>query len=258
MQLICPSCDRQFVVDAQKIGSGGRKVRCGQCSHEWRAAADDENAADVEGPESDEQAAGGEAVAAEAVAEEDLSADPTAQLAAFDEARRRSRAERKPRMAGARRGAGTTGFKRRNGAVGWLIFVAVAAGLAATLVFARQQLVALVPGAANLYALVGLPLTAQPSGRVLKLVDLSSVLRRVDGERRLVISGTIVNPTEEAQPVPPLVATIADPDGGELERWTFEAGVDMLPPGGSTTFETMTADAPKQGDLNLNFASVEP
>ena len=139
-------------------------------------------------------------------------------MAAFDEARRRSRSEHKPKAAEAKLPAG---------AVGWVIFLAVVTGLAASAVFARQQLVAWVPGAANIYALVGLPVEMPPSARALALRDVTLDRRLVDGQQTLVIVGAIVNATEEAQPVPPLVAKLIDPEGVEIERWTFEAAETM-------------------------------
>ncbi len=268
MQLTCPSCDSRFVVDAEHIGSAGRKVRCGQCSHQWRALPDDsddsgqavEAKADKDSKakaDKDSKAKadkGSEAKAdkgseAEADKGSEAEADPKAQLAAFDEARRRSRSERKPKAAEAKLPAG---------AVGWVIFAAVVTGLAASAVFARQQLVAWAPGAANIYALVGLPVEMPPSARALSLSDVTLDRRLVDGQQTLVIVGAIVNATEEAQPVPPLVAKLIDPEGVEIERWTFEAEVDMLPARGTTRFENRTTDPPEQIKLSLDFAVIDP
>ena len=276
MQLTCPSCDSRFVVDAEHIGSAGRKVRCGQCSHQWRALpgdsddsgqaveakadkdskakadkdskakADKGSEAEADGGSEAEADGGSEAEAGPGSGSE---ADPKAQLAAFDEARRRSRSERKPKAAEAKLPAG---------AVGWVIFAAVVTGLAAAAVFARQQLVAWAPGAANIYALVGLPVEMPPSARALSLSDVTLDRRLVDGQQTLVIVGAIVNATEEDQPVPPLVAKLIDPEGVEIERWTFEAEVDMLPARGTTRFENRTANPPKQIKLDLNFAVTDP
>ena len=253
MHLICPSCDSRFVVDAEHIGSAGRKVRCGQCGHQWRALPGDSGEAVEAGPDqgsgSEAEAGPGQDSAAETGADQAPAADPKAQLAAFDEARRRSRSGPKPRTAEA---------KLRAGAVGWVVFVAVVTGLAATAIFARQQLVAWVPGAANIYALVGLPVEMEPSTRALELRDVTLDRQLVDGQQTLVIVGAIVNQTDEAQPVPPLVATLIDPEGVELDRWTFEAEVDMLPARGNTRFENRTADPQKQVKLGLSFADIDP
>ena len=35
MHIICPECKSKFLVDPQSLGEGGRKVRCGDCSHVW-------------------------------------------------------------------------------------------------------------------------------------------------------------------------------------------------------------------------------
>ncbi len=36
MILSCPNCSTRFLVDASALGSAGRTVQCGACSHEWR------------------------------------------------------------------------------------------------------------------------------------------------------------------------------------------------------------------------------
>ena len=35
MIITCPSCDKQFEVDAIKIPADGRLLQCGSCSRQW-------------------------------------------------------------------------------------------------------------------------------------------------------------------------------------------------------------------------------
>lgn len=35
MYISCPECDTKFVVSAEQIGPGGRRVKCSKCSHIW-------------------------------------------------------------------------------------------------------------------------------------------------------------------------------------------------------------------------------
>ncbi len=266
MHLNCPSCDSRFVIDPAALGASGRKVRCGRCGHAWHAepgaaeaagqspppaplqapepAAPDDTAPEDAGPED----TGPDDTAPDDTAPEDAAPDdPMPKLAAFDETRQRSHAERQPPPPEG---------KRRSGAGGWLLFAAVVAILAAGVFFGRQQIMAWVPETAGLYAMVGLA-SADPAS-VLELELGNSERRLVDGEQTLFVEGRIVNPTGRPQDVPPLVATLTDSGGAELKRWTFSADVDALPPGGSAAFQTSTAEPPYQGELNLNldFASV--
>jgi predicted Zn finger-like uncharacterized protein len=242
MYLTCPSCDSRFQVAIEQLGPKGRRVRCGRCGHDWRALAEREAPPEAE---SDAESPAAEAASPEPArtAGDSAPAAPTSKLEAFDEARRRSRAER-PRTP-------SDEPKRRGGAAGWFLFLVVVVALAAGAVLGRQQVVAWVPATAELYALAGLSVESP-----LEILDASSELRELDGEESLLVVGRIVNPTDAPQPVPPITATILGPDGARLRQWTFAADLDLLPPGGSTDFETSTAVPPAQSRLNLDFSSA--
>ncbi len=90
-------------------------------------------------------------------------------------------------------------------------------------------------------------------GQGLDLRDVVSERRIVEGERRLVVEGTIVNISENPLQVPQIKASLTDGEGAELAQWTFAADSETLPPGGFTTFQTSTADPPDEGNLSLAF-----
>ena len=244
MKLVCPSCESGFLVDATAIGPSGRKVRCGRCGNSWLAMPVE--AVPYEAPPADPQIepAKGQDPAPETVEKPD---DALPKLAQFDESRRRSRTAR--RMAHLEP-------KRKAALGGWLLFALVATVLLVGVVFGRQQIMAWAPETEPLYALVGLaedpPLPTLPTIQ-LRLKEVTSDRRQVNGAPALVIEGEIVNPTDEPQDVPPLVATLMDPTGIELKRWTFAAETQVLPPGGHVAFQTSTENPPSQGNLNLNF-----
>jgi predicted Zn finger-like uncharacterized protein len=117
MHLNCLSCESSFVIDPVALGPSGRKVRCGRCGHAWHAEPDASDAADqAPGP---------------FIREGTGPDDPSAKLAAFDDTRQRTHAERRrPPLEG----------KPRAAAGGWVLFALVVAILVAGVFFGRQQI----------------------------------------------------------------------------------------------------------------------
>lgn len=248
MKLVCPSCESGFLVDATAIGPSGRKVRCGRCGNSWLAMPV-EILPDDPLPPPQTQAFDSQGRSAEAP---DQSDDALPKLAELDESRRRSRtARRMPRLERSRRAS----------LGGWVLFALVATLFLVGVVFGRQQIMTWAPATGSFYALVGLdsepPIPMLPTIQ-LRLQEVTSNRRQVDGTSELIIEGEIFNPTDEPQEVPPLVATLMDPTGIELKRWVFAADSETLPPGGRVAFQTSTQDPPGQGNLNLNFVPQRP
>lgn len=152
--------------------------------------------------------------------------------------------------------------RRRGGSLGgWAVFVLCVLFLVIGLGLGRQQIMAWAPETEPLYTLVGLaesrPMPPLPAVQ-LRLQEVTSGRRQVNGTSELIIEGHIFNPTDRPQDVPPLVATLMDPTGIELKRWVFAAETRVLPPGGRVAFHTSTPDPPGQGNLNLNFVPQRP
>lgn len=104
-----------------------------------------------------------------------------------------------------------------------------------------------------------LPGTAQPSPSAgpLELREVQAVKVADQGVPVLTVQGLVVNRSNTVQPVPPLVATLRDLQGAELERWTFAAEVSHLPPGGSTGFRTETVYPTTQStNVSVAFAPL--
>jgi predicted Zn finger-like uncharacterized protein len=277
MKLVCPSCESGFLVDATVIGPTGRRVRCGRCGNSWLAmpveavpelAIAGEIAPNMalsdEGIPNEtpvrERAGSGEdrAGAATAVAEapsSNGSAEADAALmraAGFDQFQPRSRSSRRRPHREPNRGATLAG---------WALFLLCVAVLGGGLIVGRQYIMAWAPETEALYVMAGLaedaPIPPMPSVQ-LRLREVTSGRRQIDGSSELVIQGEIFNPTDQPQDVPPLVATLMDPTGIELKRWVFDAETHTLPPGGHAAFQTSTPDPPGQGNLNLNFVLQQP
>src|SRR5215470_8165088 len=98
--------------------------------------------------------------------------------------------------------------------------------------------------------------TAMPSAQGLKLRDVQAARTMDQGVAILTVQGTVVNTSGEARRVPPLLATVRDTKGTELDRWTFSAELAEIPPGGSTGFRTETIYPTNQStNVAVTFAS---
>ena len=68
------------------------------------------------------------------------------------------------------------------------------------------------------------------------------------GNELLAVRGRVINPSSEAQPVPPIQAQLRDSSGRVLHSWTIAPPASSLPPGGSTSFNSAEMDVPSGGD----------
>ena len=97
---------------------------------------------------------------------------------------------------------------------------------------------------------------AMPSAQGLKLRDVQANRSVDQGVAILTVQGTIVNATSEPRRVPPLMATVSDMKGTQLDRWTFTSEIADLPPGGTTGFRTETIYPTTQStNVAVTFAS---
>ena len=237
MIIACPSCSARFRVADEQIGPEGRVVRCGRCAYSWHQMP---------------------------VAPEPLPLELSEPLAEEPPLRPQAGGRREePYEVGPRHGesGGTRGLpvdrsryrpqRRRGHLAGWLILLLVLAGLAAAGWYWRDKVVAAVPETAKIYDWLGIEVgEAAPEGR-LELVNYTFVRRLVEGERRLVVAGEVVNRTGEPQTVPPLRARVLDESGNEILAWEFAADETQLPAGASTRFESVHEHPDYGGELNV-------
>ncbi|MEE8499879.1 MAG: MJ0042-type zinc finger domain-containing protein [Kiloniellales bacterium] len=285
MNLTCPSCGATFLVEPAQLGPAGRRVRCGACRHTWRQAAVAEDQAPAPGPTpspqpepavdpATEQAAAKAAAepfapsAADAGASEapepaepakPAKPEPQAETAATTApgtalgTEETGSGERVSRRAFSKPARPRPKQPQVSLAAGWALYAVVAIGLASGFYYGRAPLVAMVPEMTRLYDLVGLNDEVFELG--LELRDVKSVRRLVDGERVVVVEGLVVNLSKEDRQVPPLRASVTDAEGVELDRWTFQAASASLPPGGTTRFETVAKNPPREGNLAIDFVT---
>lgn len=142
-------------------------------------------------------------------------------------------------------GAGKQSKPRRNPAKRWTI---IAIGFAL-----------LISAAGGAIAWFGLPdwaddwlvgsATAQPD-LIIELPVEDQVHRPLpDGTIYFAIKGSIVNPTDRPQRVPPIKAELRDSSGAIVYDWIIDPPVDVLPPGERATFDGAKTDIPRRAVL---------
>jgi len=76
------------------------------------------------------------------------------------------------------------------------------------------------------------------------------------GNELLAVSGRVINPTDEAQPVPPIQAQLRSSSGQLVYSWTIAPPARTLPPGASATFNSAEVNVPAGGDeLTITLGS---
>jgi predicted Zn finger-like uncharacterized protein len=135
-------------------------------------------------------------------------------------------------------------------AVGWSIWIgAVSASLFVGYAY-RNDIVAMFPGAANAYAVVGIE--AAPKGLVIESV--SHRLAMSTGGPTIEITGTLKNDGEKPATPPLMQAEALGAKGELLSRWTFEADAKEILEGASAEFMTRAPAPEGVVEVALSFA----
>ena len=76
------------------------------------------------------------------------------------------------------------------------------------------------------------------------------------GNELLQVSGRVINPTDDNQPVPPIYAQLKDSTGKLIYTWTIAPPARNLPPRASATFNSAEVNVPAGGDeLTITLGS---
>lgn len=268
MILTCPSCGTQYAVKAGAIPTRGRKVRCASCGESWHQnpepAADElaiggEERADAAapaaavepGPESeevDEAIPGYSTVHPMAPGAPHVEPPMAVPVPSADDGqwdivgRSRAEAEFDPDKEipdadeiWAIEDESEADSRRnwwRAVLIGLLLVVALAAAFWLLAPDSLRRSVGL--GAAGA---TPLQITARGDRQTL-----------ASGNELLAVSGRIINPSSETQPVPPIQAQVRDGSGRLLHSWTISPPARRLPPGASASFNSAEMDVPAGGD----------
>ena len=241
MELACPNCGTRFRVADGAVGPGGRQVRCGACSHLWRAfpeepaatpsepAAPSAAASDNDGAQSGVESEAIAAALAEKTApapapplEAEQGGDSLPQDIAAPVRRPRPLP---PPETGPRWGL----------LIGWLLFFAVLGGLVGGGWYFREQVVAQVPETARLYELLGIPVDQTSPTFVL---DWRRAIRTEETGPTVTLSGQVINATDAPLPAPQLAVVLLNAQGSQIDSWAVEVDGGPIAPGEARDFAT--------------------
>ena len=278
MILTCPSCGTQYVVKDGAIPPQGRQVRCASCKHSWHQ--DPEPAAVLQlGPEAEAGEANDESIAEAALI--DPSSGPEAEERAYQEAAIEDAAEDHGALARNEADAASdehwrqvstpagsadydappgpelqpdddfspfaerdsVGPRRRSPLLVVLILLVVVAALAAGVWFLAPP---------EWKTRLGLAEASTP----LTLSNPPLIERRplASGQDLLTVAGRVINPTDKAQPVPPIYAELRDAGGKVIYKWTIAPPAPTLAPGATAPFNSTEINVPSQSaDLTITL-----
>ena len=249
MIISCPACSKRYVLDAALLGSG-RKVRCANCGHSWQ-----QRPAPAPAPESVSTFAAPRPVQA-AADPPDIPEDwdtPADEDESFDEPPPQPKVRPLPRSQAPAREEDVAEARRRRQRMQWASLAAAVAILVVGVLAGRDPLVKLWPASARLYD--ALHMGVEPAGFGLKLQEVSTQAREVEGNPMLFISGQISNATESQREVPEIKAEALGPNKAVLATWRIKPSMTRLFPGQVATFQSAVPDSGRAAtEMRITFA----
>jgi predicted Zn finger-like uncharacterized protein len=286
MILTCPECGTQYVVKDGAIPPAGRQVRCASCKHSWHQdperaeepasdLADEGAAPETAQPASAEEESGAETPAV-AAQEEEQSVEEEPGYAAVaseppgyrpltampDPDYRQEHEAAAPDAASA--DAGTSGGfpadddfapfgpreyeepRKRGRLLPLLLLILIVAAAATAFWFLAPP---------EWKAKLGLKQTEETPLQLMMTHRDRQKLK--SGNELLVVTGRVINPTEQDQPVPPIKAQLLSKTGEVVYTWTIPSPARTLPPGASAPFNSAEVNVPAGGD-QLTITLVTP
>jgi hypothetical protein len=137
--------------------------------------------------------------------------------------------------------------------IGWAALAAVVALVLGTLLLAPSTVVSVVPGAAKLYSLLGMPVGAQG----LAFQGVRYGWTNEGGQMVLEVQGDVVNNSGAKVEVPTVVIALRDESGEEISEWTTEVSETELDAGEQAPFLRQIPSPPSNvRSVKVRFAKA--
>ncbi|HSH63664.1 MAG TPA: zinc-ribbon domain-containing protein [Methyloceanibacter sp.] len=137
--------------------------------------------------------------------------------------------------------------------IGWAALAAIVALVLGTLLFAPSTVVSIVPGAARLYSLLGMPVGAHG----LAFQGVRYGWTNEGGQMVLEVQGDVVNNSGSKVEVPTVVIALRDESGEEISEWTTEVSETELEGGETTAFLRQIPSPPSNvRSVKVRFAKA--
>jgi predicted Zn finger-like uncharacterized protein len=138
--------------------------------------------------------------------------------------------------------------------IGWLALALVVASIFGTLLLAPSAVMTVLPGAARLYALFGMPVGSHG----LAFQGVRYGWSSEGGQNVLEVQGDVVNLTSAPLGVPTVVIALRDEKGEEISAWTTEIGTEELGGGEHAPFLRQIPSPPSNvRSVKVHFAKAE-
>ena len=137
--------------------------------------------------------------------------------------------------------------------IGWAALAAIVALVLGTLLLAPSTVVSVVPGAARLYSLFGMPVGAHG----LAFQGVRYGWTNEGGQMVLEVQGDVVNNSGGKVEVPTVVIALRDERGEEISEWTTEVSETELEGGASAPFLRQIPSPPSNvRSVKVRFAKA--
>jgi hypothetical protein len=138
--------------------------------------------------------------------------------------------------------------------IGWMVLILIVLLVGALFALAPKMVTSYLPGAARLYAMLGMPVGAQG----LAFQDVRYDWTNDGSQTVLEVQGNVVNVSNSAVEVPTVVIALRDEKGEEISEWTTKVVETELGAGEQAAFLRQIPSPPSNvRSLKVRFAKAE-